>query len=552
VLLRNTFAADNCPRVIAKFLMPAQIRKATAADAAAWKELLIASLGVDYPNAEVYDEAWIALQLEDECQTWVADQKGRLLSSISFLPPRNSVASNIVNLGRHLFRPEALDDGSATALLAAVHELCAHKRAIITRVFASDNAAQILVENAGYACVGFQPYKHLRRTRDGVLFYARLMRVDREPKALISESLPQIIELASAVFLNLQMPPLESVRDGVTGYPVQSEASLTEATIEDYERALAAAQSSNPPTEVSGRFNLNCGFLRVDAGIRSALLARADQTIVGGLAYCVDGTDRSVRVTSTFSTDNLSVGCLFQKLLKMAQELLNAVYVEVDVLKTAPRLLKTTEQLGFVPIAYLPGFYEQGEASNDSVKLVKLNLIYTEDSSPLTSQARSIAEVIDHHFQDQKMGVAIINLLRGLPFFNGLGDGELRKVARLFTQKLYRPGEKVFNKGDSGSEAYVVMRGQVNILLEEDAQPIAVMGNGQIFGELAFLDGAARGGLALAVQPSILLVIQRSAFNLLVQHEPHLGMVVMRNIAIELSNRLRKMNTALLSSGKGI
>ena len=71
-----------------------------------------------------------------------------------------------------------------------------------------------------------------------------------------------------------------------------------------------------------------------------------------------------------------------------------------------------------------------------------------------------------------------------------------------------------------------------------------------IFGEQAFLDGAARGGLAVAGQPSIILVMQRSGFNDVVQREPHLGMVVMRNIAMDLSNKLRRANTALSSTRK--
>jgi len=49
---------------------------------------------------------------------------------------------------------------------------------------------------------------------------------------------------------------------------------------------------------------------------------------------------------------------------------------------------------------------------------------------------------------------------------------------------------------------------------------------------------------AIANQASILLVVQRTAFNDLVQREPHLGMVVMRNMALELSHRLRRTNAA--------
>jgi CRP-like cAMP-binding protein len=193
----------------------------------------------------------------------------------------------------------------------------------------------------------------------------------------------------------------------------------------------------------------------------------------------------------------------------------------------------------------MPAFYSKAETYADVVKMVKLNMAYSLDGVDFTTEARSIAEVIDRNFQDQKVGVAIINLLRGLPIFDGLGDGELRKIARLFSQKLYRPGERIFQKGDQGEEAYIVMRGQVDIQLEENANPIASVPSGKIFGEMAFLDGAPRTAFAVASQASILLVAKRSEMNMLVQREPHLGMVIMKNVALDLSNKLRQANSAI-------
>lgn len=293
------------------------------------------------------------------------------------------------------------------------------------------------------------------------------------------------------------------------------------------------------------------GYLRTPSNAPfRALLAQRGDHVTAGLAYTCDPYDRCVRAISSFTQDDLSMGAFMRQMLKIGQEELSAVYAEVDILMTAPRLLKTAEQLGFVPIAYLAEFYIQNESCTDVVKMVKLNLVYSQDNAKFTPTARAIVKIIDHNFQDQKIGIAIINLLHQLPIFEGLGDGELRKIARLFTQKLYRPGERIFNKGDSGKQAYVVMRGAIEILFAEDAPPIATIGNGQIFGELAFLDGAARGAMAVAAQASILLVIQRSAFNELAQREPHLGMVVMRNIATELSNRLRKTNAAVVAVKK--
>jgi CRP-like cAMP-binding protein len=115
-------------------------------------------------------------------------------------------------------------------------------------------------------------------------------------------------------------------------------------------------------------------------------------------------------------------------------------------------------------------------------------------------------------------------------------------------QKLFRAGEFVFAKGDSSLEAYIVLRGKINIQLERDGPPIAQLSDGKIFGELAFLDGSPRNAFAAAAQPSILLVVQRSAFTDLARREPNLGMVVMRNIAMDLAAKLRNVN-ATLSAG---
>jgi hypothetical protein len=125
--------------------------------------------------------------------------------------------------------------------------------------------------------------------------------------------------------------------------------------------------------------------------------------------------------------------------------------------------------------------------------MVKLNMVYSHDTAAFTPSARAIVDIIDHNFQDQKVGVAIVNLLRGLPVFEGLGDGELRKIARLFLQRLFRGGERIFSKGDSGKEAYVVMRGSVDILLDEGTKPIASIGTDRFSGNWRFWMGQRAG-----------------------------------------------------------
>lgn len=531
--------------------MAAIIRQATMEDAPLWIDLLRATLGDDYPDKEVYNPAWAVGQFSPtaDVETWVVESQGRLQTSVTFLPPLPSNFNPIANLGRHLIRPESYSDGSAGELMRKVNELIGQRQQHgVARILAGDRNQQVLYEKLGYSCVGFQPLKHMTRLREGALFYVRLARPDPVVRLPLSESLPQVRELAGPVLNNLKIPNPISVRDGTVGYPLQTEVEFVETTSDDFDRCRTQAPPPDGQIEVSGSFNMGCGFLRstTNSSFR-ALLARREDQIVAGLAYYFDAFDRSVRLFHSFARDDLSMGALFRQVLKISQEQLGAVYVEVDIVVTAPRLLKTVEQLGFVPIAYLPEFSYQNGSFTDVVKQVKLNTIYSADETEFTPGARGIVEIVDRNFYDQKVGVAIINLLRELPIFDGLGDGELRKIARLFTQRLFRGGDIIFDKGDSGKEAYVVMRGAIDIFLEEPAEPIAVIKHGEIFGELAFLDGAARVAKAVATRPTILLVIQRTAFNDLAQREPHLGMVVMRNVARELSRRLRRTNAAAVA-----
>jgi CRP-like cAMP-binding protein len=508
-------------------------------------------LGAQYPVKTIYDPAWIAGQLDSGTgqETWLAEVDGRLTGSISFLKP-DSVSSNpVANLGRNLIREEGVADGSAEKLLRTVQEQAAKRNEMaIVRVAAPDNAQQILLENLGYVCVGFQPLKHLLQQRVGVLFYvsgANSVLVTRTP---LSESLPDVSELSAAVLEKLRIPNTMVVRDGASGYPLQCDLEVREATMEEYRQSRGQAESANPPPEVSGRFNYGLGLMRMPGTpTMRALLGGQDKKTVTGLNYYFDEQDRCARLTEAFCSDDLSMGALLAHVVRLVQEQFSAAYTEVDILAGAPRLLKSAEQLGFVPVAYLPAFFCEKGKFSDVVKMVKLNVPYSLESGNFTAHARSMVTLIDRNFEDQKLGLAIINLLRPLSMFSGLGDGELRKIARLFVQKLYRPGEQVFAKGDSGDEAFVVLRGKISIQLEKESPAVAQLSDGKIFGELAFLDGAPRAAFAVASQPSILLVMKRTAFADLVRREPGLGMVVMRNLAQDLAIKLRGVNEALAS-----
>jgi hypothetical protein len=529
--------------------MSLTIRRAVARDAEDWIRLLTETLGPDYPAREVYDPEWVTRQLGGDHaeETWVADSDGKLRASISVLRSSTPSHNPVANLGRYLaYRDNP--DGAAETLLHSVNELCLQRKQMaVFRAAASDSLAQELLEKFGYVCVGFQPSKHLWRVREGILFYIRTGPPDTVVRLPLSQSLPQIVELATTVLRNLQLRNPEIVRDGLTGYPLQTELKIRDATLDEYETWKIQAMSADPPIEISNQFSRGVGMMRVAAEVPlRGILGEREGATVAGLTYYLDEQDKCLRLVDCAATDDLSTGAMLQRAVQLAQEEWSAVYVEVDFLIDGPRALKSAEQLGFVPVAYLPGFYDHKGYYVDLVKMVKLNAAYSLDHAQFTPHAHRIADIVDRNFQDQKVGVAVIALMRKLPIFEGLGDGELGKMARLFTQKLFRAGETVFRHGESSDEAYIVVRGQVDILLPDQTRAVASVPSGAIFGEQAFLDGGPRTATGVAAQPSILLVVQRPTFNMLIQREPHLGMVVMRNVAREVSGKLRQANAGLL------
>jgi CRP/FNR family transcriptional regulator, cyclic AMP receptor protein len=529
------------------------IRLANRIDAPLWIKLLRATIGSDYPAKEVYDLGWVAGQLGagHECETYVAEAGGDFQASISFLEAIASTRNPVANLGRCFFSPESYETGAAEMLIQHVRAVVAERKQLaVARVPITDTPLQSLLERNGFACVGFQPVKHLHPVREGILFYLHGERPALIARLPISHSLAHVGELSGKVLKRLGIELPLRVEDGATGYPLQSLDELIETNLEQFEAHCRDTAARQVPPEMSTGSHRGCGVLRVTPPATRALLAQRGAETTAGVLWLHDEHDRCVRIADAFSTDEFSLGALLFRVVSLAQTRLSAAYVEMDVLATAPRLLKTAEQLGFVPIAYFPGLFEQMGRHIDVIKLVKLNVPHPPEPPPAGAEAARIVQAVERSFEDQRAGVSVVNLLRGLAMFSGLGDGELRKVAVLFQQKLVRPGETIFVQGGSGDEAFIVLRGQVEITLDDPPRAVAVIEPGQIFGEQAFLDGSLRTATASVNIPTILLVIQRTAFHELAQREPHLGLVVMRNIAVELSAKLRKTTVVWVADRK--
>lgn len=131
----------------------------------------------------------------------------------------------------------------------------------------------------------------------------------------------------------------------------------------------------------------------------------------------------------------------------------------------------------------------------------------------------------------------VIGSLAAIPFFAGLDEAALGRVAAGMRSRRFRRGEVIFHLGDPGDALFVIVSGEVKISLPSetgDEAILATLGPGAVFGELALLDGAPRSASATAISAAETVVLPRDRFRELIATEAGVRDALLASIAGEL------------------
>jgi CRP/FNR family cyclic AMP-dependent transcriptional regulator len=116
-------------------------------------------------------------------------------------------------------------------------------------------------------------------------------------------------------------------------------------------------------------------------------------------------------------------------------------------------------------------------------------------------------------------------LLRRSPLFSRLGDREADAILAHAKLVHYPQGATIFAKGEPGNSMMAVLAGRVTITAPSpDGRQIvlSVLREGEVFGEIALLDGKERTADARAAMDCQLLVVARQDFLSVLRHQPEL------------------------------
>jgi CRP-like cAMP-binding protein len=107
----------------------------------------------------------------------------------------------------------------------------------------------------------------------------------------------------------------------------------------------------------------------------------------------------------------------------------------------------------------------------------------------------------------------------------------------------FKAGTSIFRENEPGTEMYIIREGQVEILksMRGSNHRVAVLDEGDFFGEMAILDDLPRSASARALTDCVVLRIDRSTFDQMVRHNPEIPVRMLR----KLSRRLRAADPSL-------
>ena len=140
--------------------------------------------------------------------------------------------------------------------------------------------------------------------------------------------------------------------------------------------------------------------------------------------------------------------------------------------------------------------------------------------------------------------------LKGIAIFKNFTTAMLEEFSGQFSQAVYPAGTIVFRERSEGDTIFIIVSGEVVIEKKLDPEgrqfkPLAVLGKGEFFGEMAVLDGQSRSAQARVSKEAALYQINRLEFLKFIKDHPETGISVFMEIIKVVLRRLQHTSNEL-------
>ncbi|MDP9036463.1 MAG: cyclic nucleotide-binding domain-containing protein [Myxococcota bacterium] len=169
----------------------------------------------------------------------------------------------------------------------------------------------------------------------------------------------------------------------------------------------------------------------------------------------------------------------------------------------------------------------------------------------LTSKATQILHAATRDYEDA-VG-AELPLFAPIPLFSALSKDSLAAFVSAFEMITVPEGHVVIEEGEEGAEAYIVARGQLDVVRRsssDDGAPpttLARLSSGALFGEMALLSRAPRAASVIAARASILLMATRDALERVAETRPEVGVELAAHCRRRMLANLARTSAMLIA-----
>ncbi|GAB3675732.1 Crp/Fnr family transcriptional regulator [Angustibacter aerolatus] len=136
------------------------------------------------------------------------------------------------------------------------------------------------------------------------------------------------------------------------------------------------------------------------------------------------------------------------------------------------------------------------------------------------------------------------DIVRRAPLFTALDEEAAATLRQSMTEVSLGRAEELFAEGDQGDRLYVIVEGKVKLgRTSSDGREnlLAVLGPGEMFGELSLFDPGPRNATATSVGDTVLIGLGHEDLNPLLMAHPEVAQVLLQALA----RRLRRTNDSL-------
>ncbi len=143
----------------------------------------------------------------------------------------------------------------------------------------------------------------------------------------------------------------------------------------------------------------------------------------------------------------------------------------------------------------------------------------------------------------------IAELLARTALFGDLDDGDRMAIVGRMRRVQFDANQMIFSRGDPGREIYLVLEGRIRLsVLSAEGRELsfAHAGPGELFGEIATLDGGERTAGATAIGPVVAMTLPQKALNELIANNPKVASAAIRFLCQRLRETDQKLEAIAL------